>query len=507
MFSDTSSMKITLTVTRIAGNTPTQSMSVTFDEQGGTIGRRNENAWVLPDPERFVSGRHALIDFSDQAFHLTDLSSNGVFVNHNAQPVGKNNRVALQDVDILTIGNYEIGVTPQKPIHQVLQSNGFEGQDDPFAKKLDESAGLGLEEASTTSPEEIPQVDPVIEEQNSLEEPEKPSLETEDSPLGIAQSSQSSQADHTSGLNAGCHQPTLIPEDWHLDEADGGHGNEQQIEPPPKMLPPLESTPVPPNTPAIPDNAESLPSKERTPQPRVNQESIPRQRQRTGGASPISPQPPQQTRASSTSASVDEATLRQALAQGMRIPESQFVELPMTVLLESLGQVLRTSVSGTMSILRARAQMKGEFRLSQTMIQPVENNPLKFSINLEEALRHIINTNPSSGYLTPLISFEEAHKDIEAHMLAVMVGMQAAFQVVLQRFKPEILEERLGQPSLLKKLTIYKQAKTWELFTQLYTEIANEAEDDFHQLFGHTFSQAYEAQIQRLELLKPRIRS
>ncbi|MCU7945203.1 MAG: type VI secretion system-associated FHA domain protein TagH, partial [Candidatus Thiodiazotropha sp. (ex Cardiolucina cf. quadrata)] len=164
--------------------------------------------------------------------------------------------------------------------------------------------------------------------------------------------------------------------------------------------------------------------------------------------------------------------------------------------------VLRTSVDGTMSILRARAQMKGEFRMSQTMIQPVENNPLKFSINIEEALRHVINPNPSSGYLTPLLAFEEAHEDIEAHMLAVMVGMQAALQVVLQRFKPEILEQRLGQPALLEKLPLYKQAKTWELFTKLYSEIANEAEDDFHQLFGRTFSQAYEAQIRRLESLK-----
>ncbi|MEW8683910.1 MAG: type VI secretion system-associated FHA domain protein TagH, partial [Candidatus Thiodiazotropha endolucinida] len=177
-------------------------------------------------------------------------------------------------------------------------------------------------------------------------------------------------------------------------------------------------------------------------------------------------------------------------------------DLPMETLLQNLGKILRTSVNGTMSMLRARAQMKGEFRMSQTMIQPVENNPLKFSINIEEALRHIINPNPSSGYLSPLSAFEEAHEDIEAHMLAVMVGMQAALHAVLQRFKPEILEQRLGQQAILEKLPLYRQAKTWELFTELYSEIANEAEDDFHQLFGRTFSQAYEEQIRRLESLK-----
>lgn len=78
----------------------------------------------------------------------------------------------------------------------------------------------------------------------------------------------------------------------------------------------------------------------------------------------------------------------------MGISEEHIADLPMETLLQNLGKILRTSVNGTMSILRARAQMKGEFRMSQTMIQPVENNPLKFSINIEEALRHIINPNP-----------------------------------------------------------------------------------------------------------------
>ncbi|MEW8682384.1 MAG: FHA domain-containing protein, partial [Candidatus Thiodiazotropha endolucinida] len=82
-------MKITLTVKQVAGAPPTQPMTVTFDQQGGSIGRRDENDWILPDPERFISGRHAQIDFSDESFHITDLSSNGVFINRSAQPLGK----------------------------------------------------------------------------------------------------------------------------------------------------------------------------------------------------------------------------------------------------------------------------------------------------------------------------------------------------------------------------------------------------------------------------------
>ena len=34
-----------------------------FAEAGGTIGRSLQNDWILPDPERFISGRHATNNF------------------------------------------------------------------------------------------------------------------------------------------------------------------------------------------------------------------------------------------------------------------------------------------------------------------------------------------------------------------------------------------------------------------------------------------------------------
>ncbi|PVV06247.1 MAG: hypothetical protein B6D77_16245 [gamma proteobacterium symbiont of Ctena orbiculata] len=502
MFSDSGTMKITLTVNQVAGAPPTQPMTVTLDEQGGSIGRRDENDWVLPDPERFISGRHALVDFSDGSFHITDLSSNGVFINRSAQPLGKNNRTALQDGDSFTIGDYDIGVAIEKPVSQTLGTNSFDGLDDPFARMVDAQAGQDLDGAFSAPLEVQPQSQPIIDEGYSLDEPETPSLELDESSLESGTSSLPSQSDHTPDLNAHFNQPTPIPEDWYQDDESGNQRDESQGLSPMQPLPPLDQEPIPAAPP--PSLAPDIqPNEENQPPPLIKQEAIPTPGQQTSIPATAPVQPPTERATPATLGQTsDEAALRRTLAESMGISEEHFADLPMTTLLQNLGKILRTSVSGSMSMLRARAQMKGEFRMSQTMIQPVENNPLKFSINLEEALRHIINPNPSSGYLSPLSAFEEAHEDIEAHMLAVMVGMQAALQAVLQRFKPEILEQRLGQPALLEKLPLYRQAKTWELFTELYTEIANEAEDDFHQLFGRTFSQAYEEQIRRLESLK-----
>ena len=44
-----------------------------------------------------------------------------------------------------------------------------------------------------------------------------------------------------------------------------------------------------------------------------------------------------------------------------------------------------------------------------------------------------------------------------------------------------------------------RQARYWELFTELYASISREAEDDFQDLFGREFSRAYEEQIARLQ--------
>ncbi|MEW8047509.1 MAG: type VI secretion system-associated FHA domain protein TagH, partial [Candidatus Thiodiazotropha sp.] len=380
-------MKITLTVKLVAGAPPTQPMTVTFDEQGGSIGRRDENDWVLPDPERFISGRHAQIDCSDESFHITDLSSNGVFINRSAQPLGKNNRVALQDGDSFTIGDYEIGVSVEKPASQTLETNSFAGLDDPFARMVDAEAGQDLEEAFS-APLEQPQSEQVIEEDYSLDEPETPSLELDGPHPESGASSLPSQSDHTSDLNAYFNQPTPIPEDWDLDDDGSDRKDESQTQPPPG-LPPLDQEPVP-ATPPLPSHIPPIqPNDLNEPPPVVIRESIPKPGKQADTAATAPVQAPSERAAPSIAQSSDEATMRRVLAESMGISEQHIADLPMETLLQNLGKILRTSVNGTMSILRARAQMKGEFRMSQTMIQPVENNPLKFSINIEEALRHI----------------------------------------------------------------------------------------------------------------------
>jgi predicted component of type VI protein secretion system len=82
-----------------------------FREDGGTIGRSLENDWILPDPDRFISGKHATIDFQSGAYYLADVSTNGVYLNEEEEPLGKGNPRRLFHGDKLRMGDFEFEVT------------------------------------------------------------------------------------------------------------------------------------------------------------------------------------------------------------------------------------------------------------------------------------------------------------------------------------------------------------------------------------------------------------
>jgi type VI secretion system FHA domain protein len=86
--------------------------TIVFGMSGGSIGRSNDNDWVLPDPLRYISAHHARVHFRDGHFYLEDLSTNGVFVNDQPEPLGKlgSSGHRLKNGDVLRLGDYQIVV-------------------------------------------------------------------------------------------------------------------------------------------------------------------------------------------------------------------------------------------------------------------------------------------------------------------------------------------------------------------------------------------------------------
>jgi len=82
-----------------------------FGVHGGTIGRAAENEWTLPDPERYLSGTHARVEFRRGNYLLVDTSSNGTYVNGAQVPLGRFHEYTMKDGDYIRIGEYELLVS------------------------------------------------------------------------------------------------------------------------------------------------------------------------------------------------------------------------------------------------------------------------------------------------------------------------------------------------------------------------------------------------------------
>jgi type VI secretion system FHA domain protein len=85
--------------------------SAVFGVTGGSIGRSADNDWVLPDPSRFVSSRHARIHFSGGVFFIEDTSTNGTYVNDAEYPLPKSIPQELHNGDMIRFGEYHVVVT------------------------------------------------------------------------------------------------------------------------------------------------------------------------------------------------------------------------------------------------------------------------------------------------------------------------------------------------------------------------------------------------------------
>lgn len=124
--------------------------NVVMPPEGGTIGRKTNSTMVLNDTKRVVSGIHAQISIGDAGYRITDLSTNGLFLNRSATPLGKNKSVGLNDGDVLTIGGYTLLVSIDsvvKKAEQPKSSEKLEEVFDPFA-----SAEIRESEEQSASP-------------------------------------------------------------------------------------------------------------------------------------------------------------------------------------------------------------------------------------------------------------------------------------------------------------------------------------------------------------------
>ncbi len=238
--------------------------------------------------------------------------------------------------------------------------------------------------------------------------------------------------------------------------------------------------PVPPRRPPVAQPQPLPPTTDRTAPSRVAQvQSVP----------PETPRPAATTLAGAPP-SVDLAALLSAagLEGAASTPE----------LAALFGRILRVVVTGTMDLLRARERIKDEFRMHMTTFKADDNNPLKFSANVEDALHNLL-VKRNSAYLPPVEAFEDAFQDARNHQLAMLAGLRAAFDSMLGEFDPEQLQEQFERQSGKSSLLGMARRRYWDLYRERYRREVQDADTAFRELFGRPFAKAYEEQMERLK--------
>ncbi len=440
-------MSLCLTITSYHKITPGQCAEKSMDQGRMAIGRSSDNDWVLPDPERLVSSQHCVIQYKDGRYYLTDNSTNGVELVKAGIRMRRGNSEPLQDGELIRIGDYEIQARIDFNV-QAVDSQPFAGESPNSFEAL-----MG---AVVSPPAPTPMIAPQFHGASSMAT--LPDLFDFLSPTAVPPPT---VADH-------------VPSEQH------------DFRPPAPVAVPLVEKPVVQGA-VIPEDWDLF-GDAPAPAPVANAAPAPA----PIAPAPIAPPPVVEPVALAVADAAQPADVLQAFLRGAGLDQLRLDQADASAQMESIGRSYRLMVEGLIDVLRARASLKGEFRMQQTMIRPAENNPLKFAPNADEALLLLLR-HGNQAFMAPDIAVRDSFDDLRAHQLAVMAGVEAAIKHLLTRFEPAQLEERMGKPGGLSSIfNGSRQAQYWQQFTELYSNISREAQEDFQDLFGREFSRAYE---------------
>jgi type VI secretion system protein ImpI len=418
----------------------------TFGEEGGTIGRVAANAWVLPD--RMVSSYHARVLWRDNTFYIEDTgSTNGVFVNDTR--LAANTPQPIASGDVIFIEPYEIRASIETRASMAVDARQAFGVNDPF----------GFAEPAVSGPLPTGELDPL----RAL---------GYQAPQAAPAAPRAVDLQGRSALDGHYRPPApVLPIPDFSPAADpfppGGIPADYDPLSSAPSLPAMPLPVMPPAPPAAPESRETPPSA------------------RAQAPPPVRPQAP--------APAGPHVTLAEVLA-GAGIEHAAVTP----ELARGFGKILRVVVSGVMDVLQARQRIKEEFRIRRTTFMPRENNPLKHSANVDDALHNLL-VKRNAAYLGPVEAFEDAFDDVRNHQMAMLAGVRAGVEKMLREFDPDRLQQEFDREPRNAVISMPARLRYWDQYREKVHGILEDADTSFRELFGEEFARAYEEQLERLK--------
>jgi len=421
--------------------------------RGIDIGRDQYLDWTLPDPKRFISGKHCEIRWQDGDFWLHDVSTNGTFL------YGSDGRLKaphkLRDGDRFSIGHYIVvanisGRPASKSTTSEISDSAPPDYDNlwnPVGEVAPPIEARQLKASRDLQPVKPDFLDWAVD----LQPPQRPGPASQQAPLHWDNLSRS---DDAGWAQAAPKAP--IPE------------------PAPAAAIPNPRRPVwvtgEPNGPwATPASSETGPA---------------------FAPPPASEDPDSRDNSLVSADNLDDDLLR-LIARSAGLPDNAFAAQNRTHVAEEIGQLLRLFTENMRQLLEARQQAKRLARSSsQTTVQAFDNNPLKFAPTAEQAMQ-IMFGPPTKSYLGASSAFAQGFDDLKTHQVKTFSAMQHALKRVLEEFTPEEIEKAsTGSGGLFSRGS--GKASLWDTFAARWNAHTRSQEDGMLNTFMHYFAEYYD---------------
>ena len=162
------------------------------------------------------------------------------------------------------------------------------------------------------------------------------------------------------------------------------------------------------------------------------------------------------------------------------------------------AQALRTIADGLITGLRARSQTKSAIDLGATIVMAKDNNPLKFSVDADDALAKMLQGG--SAYLEMEAAFAEAFHDLRDHQLAMLTALRSTFDAIMENLGPETLKANCDNSGRRGSLLPGSgRGKYWEYYEELFADLQRDTDKAFTKLVSEPFSRKYAEQIRTLK--------
>lgn len=487
-------------------------VTFTLDRRGIDIGRDPYLDWTLPDPERFISGKHCEIRYSDGGYWLHDVSTNGTSIN------GRDGRLTepyrLQDGDRIYIGHYIVAVelegkdtappssstpTAENVWDDVPDAAGAVDRRD-FAAGARGPADLPEEEISwsigeltqdASSPGEAWGT-PTTERGNTQDDwgwtpprasapattpQEETSPDEEAAPDPAATDANADPAPPSPGAPA----PPEVRDPLDAEAPPPGDGGF-----PLETARGVEPTLIAAPSPETPAPVERPPP---SPEPAEAATETGLAGQWVGGETPQPPAAAAERRPPSGGGG-----FVAAFERGAGMPTGAVATRSDEAFAEELGALFRLVTEKLQAMLLARAETKSAIRSSErTMINALENNPLKFSPTSEDAMRIMFGAK-SRSYLDAGATLQSSFDDLQRHQIQTFAAMQQALHALIEDLDPKNIEGATSEESGLAALVTSRRAKFWDTYVERFRAKSARNERGMTDAFMVLFAEMYDRQ-------------